>query len=159
MRYNSNRFKSLPLADRLWLRIEVSGDPDACWEWTGGVTPDGYGLIGIGGRQRYVHIVAYELTHGSVPPRKVIRHTCNNRRCCNPSHLTPGTYKENTADSWAAGRQTSQRLTPEVRAYIASREGELSSAELGKELGFTGATIQTVWRVENRKQKRIAPAD
>ena len=36
-----------------------------------------------------------------------IRHLCNNKRCCNPSHLLEGTYSENSLDA----RECHSKLT------------------------------------------------
>lgn len=35
----------------------------------------------------------------------VIQHACNNRRCCNPNHLKPGTYQENSEYMVKCNRQ------------------------------------------------------
>lgn len=81
------------------------GSPDQCWEWLGATMPNGYGRVKLGGRAWLAHRAAYFMAHGSIPtPRKkghaatVIRHTCDNRRCCNPAHLIPGTAKDNATD-------------------------------------------------------------
>lgn len=57
---------------------------------------------------------------------KVVRHTCDNRRCVNPQHLVIGTHKENTADMYARGRNIQVRgvdhpmskLTREMVTFI-----------------------------------------
>lgn len=86
---------SRPLAERLWENVEKSGD---CWLWTGCVRPDGYGVIGEGGRGGRIlrtHRVAYELLVGPIPEGLTLDHLCCDTTCCNPRHLEPVTIGEN----------------------------------------------------------------
>lgn len=77
--------------------------PDECWLWTGQVTWNGYGRCcrsRDGVTTSYaVHRLAYELTCGPIPAEMTLDHLCNNRRCFNPSHLTPATLRNNVLRS------------------------------------------------------------
>lgn len=85
-----------------WRRVDVRGD-DECHPWLGSLVA-GYGMY----RGKYAHRTAYELHHGALPPyhpkRSVIRHTCDNRPCCNWRHLVHGTTKQNNDDTVERGR-------------------------------------------------------
>lgn len=85
----------VPLAERLWSRIDRRG-PDECWPWLGALC-EGYGVIwlGEGRRQLRTHRVAWTLTNGPIPDGLVLDHLCRNRTCCNPAHLEPVTFVEN----------------------------------------------------------------
>ena len=86
-----------PLADRLWRRVQKGG-PDDCWLWLGGNNGNGYGVIGLGGRNRgqaYVHRVAWELERGPIPDGLEIDHICRVRSCVNPRHMALVTHGEN----------------------------------------------------------------
>ena len=75
-------------AERFWSRVDRSGP---CWLWRGGTFRQGYGMFHAGLTGRYgAHRVAYELTHGSLPPGTSVRQRCGVRTCCNPSHLVLG---------------------------------------------------------------------
>lgn len=84
-----------PVIDRLLDRIEI--DENGCWLWTGPVTRDGYGMIGVeGNRSRGIHRVAYEHFVGPIPIGLQIDHLCRVRHCCCPWHLEAVTSGENT---------------------------------------------------------------
>lgn len=75
-----------------------------CLVWTGCIMPSGYGGVFIpGNRKVHTHRVAWEIANGR-PPSGVVRHTCDNRPCCNPKHLVDGTQRENILDSISKGR-------------------------------------------------------
>ncbi|MFB7461281.1 hypothetical protein [Streptomyces sp. NPDC056188] len=87
-------------------------DANECWIYTGTITSQGYGQIGVEGKVRQAYKVAYELFIGEVPPGLELDHLCHtrdlkcisnsdcrHRRCVNPWHLEPVTQRENTRRS------------------------------------------------------------
>lgn len=79
-------------SERFWPKVDASGD---CWEWTGAVNPNGYGVFVAGGRNVGAHRFAYTDLVGPIDVGKVIDHLCRNRKCVNPDHLEMTTYSEN----------------------------------------------------------------
>ena len=73
-------------AQRVFHYVDASGD---CWEWTGTLDDDGYGVIGRGPRGTGT-IAAYravwELLVGPIPDGMSYDHLCKNHACVNPGH-------------------------------------------------------------------------
>lgn len=89
--------------DSLLSRIAI--DPiSGCWQWTGSVDKDGYGVVSIGNRSKKVHRVFYDLYYGAIDEDLVVCHQCDNPPCCNPEHLFQGTVQDNSDDMVEKGR-------------------------------------------------------
>lgn len=88
--------------DRFWSKVAIGMD-DECWPWTGAKLPKGYGRVKINGRAELAHRVAFFGQNWSHAvrraPEPIILHACDNPSCCNPKHLSLGTYRQNYADS------------------------------------------------------------
>lgn len=97
-----------------WQRVDKSGGESACWPWTAAINSGGYGSAGVEGRVVTASRRAYELTNGPIPRGEgyhgnVVMHSCDNRPCCNPRHLSLGTQGDNNNDRDAKGRGWWQR--------------------------------------------------
>lgn len=107
-----------PIVGRILAHVEAA--PTGCALWTGAIANNGYGQIGVDGRTRSAHVVAFEAAHGPVEPGMQVGHvchdrdatcpggnTCLHRRCVNPDHLAAMTHVENQLASrhTMAGRQ------------------------------------------------------
>jgi len=80
--------------ERIYDKIEYNSI-NYCWEWTGKLS-HGYGYIGD---MHKIHRIMYINIYGSIPTdRPFILHRCDNRKCCNPTHLYAGTPQNNIDD-------------------------------------------------------------
>lgn len=76
-----------------------------CWECCSHhKTQSGHCQMERHGKSILVHRFVYENTKGEIPDGLIVRHTCDNPCCINPSHLLLGTYKDNCRDMFDRGR-------------------------------------------------------
>jgi cold shock CspA family protein len=115
-----------------------------CWLWPGAGTTN-YGTVSVGsGKQDFVHRVMYEYAnHRRLKPGEVVRHTCDNGFCCNPSHLVVGTQVENAQDRVSRNRSAFQKLTYATAKKIHIRyiKGE-TARKLAEEFKVSLTTVQ-----------------
>lgn len=128
-----------------WFVDEKTG----CWNVTNGTdNGDGYMYISVydktvvlgktktRSKRVAAHRVSYMAFNGEIPKGKCIIHSCDNRSCVNPDHLSIGTKKQNTQDMikkdrcnrWEDRNGKRQKLTEQQVADIKS--SELSSYKL-----------------------------
>lgn len=85
---------------RFWLKINIKSTNE-CWETNHTIDRYGYGYMKWQTKATKVHRIAYclynNVTLESIADF-VIRHTCDNRRCCNGKHLILGKPEDNTQD-------------------------------------------------------------
>ena len=144
-----------PVAEKFWRHVEKT---DGCWNWTGYLRANGYGQFTVvqGDAPRLAHRVAWELTNGDIPEGGCCLHSCDNRRCVNPSHIFLGTRADNMADMHIKGRNKQPQGDAHVFAKL-TREGvldictRLAAGEravlLAQEYGVTRGLI---YNVKNR---------
>lgn len=77
---------------------------NGCWEWTGHIGSNGYGQIKAFGRMVSAHVFAFTLYKGPVPDKLQVLHSCDNKRCVNPYHLSAGTHQRNMQEAAERGR-------------------------------------------------------
>jgi len=93
---------------RLMANVEKRGsvrtDMSPCWKWMGSYSSNGYGQLYIG-KHYNTHRLSYYLHNNceDIPDKKYICHKCDNKECCNPSHLYCGTPTENIKDTFDRG--------------------------------------------------------
>ncbi len=91
--------------ERFWSKVKVLG-PDECWEWMTNTNRKRYPTFWSSSLHRHLgaHQFSYILSNGPIPKGELIRHSCHNKWCVNPNHLSSGTHQDNANDMVAAGR-------------------------------------------------------
>jgi hypothetical protein len=88
--------------EMFWEKVDIKSENE-CWPWKMFINADGYGQVRLGNMQ-IASRVAYMITNGLLPLSIRVMHTCDNRSCCNPSHLIAAPQKENILDMEKKGR-------------------------------------------------------
>lgn len=121
-----------------------------CLEWTKALV-GGRPYVYINNRESYAYTFSCEL--GKQRPKKKeeeVRHLCNNRICCEPSHLEFGSKKDNAADALRFGVSKGFKLSYERAETIRRMFNE---GVTRKELAYTFKVgRKTISSVINRKR-------
>ncbi len=116
-------------------RIDCSGGPSACWPWR---------------VLRPIYEASWQRT---LTPWAVVRHTCDNPRCCNPTHMIAGTHAMNVADR--VERNRSAAGTRNGRNVLGPGE-VLAIYSCGGSLAATAARFNvSKWTVRDIRSGRI----
>ena len=130
--------------------VEVNG----CWVWTGAVFATGYGNAHRRGKTVSAHRLAYETWVGPIPEGLVVRHSCDNRPCINPDHLSQGTHKQNMEDKSRKDRNANTKLSTDDVIDIRWVHGLGASGQsIARAFGVSPTTVSTI---VNNKSRRTA---
>lgn len=145
---------------RLLARIDKRR-PEECWPWTGALNHSGYGQFWLNGMHWNASRAAYFLLVGEIPDSKVVCHSCDNPKCCNPAHLWLGSQADNVRDCSKKGRARGQfhrqsahprhtaKLTSEQVIDARRRYADgVSQSQIARELGVNSSTISRAVRGE-----------
>lgn len=103
-----------------------------CHEWTGRIQPNGYGQFRLNGKTQYAHRASYEIHSGKAPQGHVM-HSCDNRKCVNPAHLSDGTRADNMSDMVKKVRQA---------AGMKNRHAKLTDDQVREIRAASGTTLE-----------------
>ena len=102
--------------ERFWNKVDIR-NKNQCWHWKGSViwrksieVRHKYGVFTVRKKKYKAHRVSYMLINGRIPDNHVVRHECDNPKCCNPNHLISGTQHQNDMDRTIRGRTRNQHL-------------------------------------------------
>lgn len=121
-----------------FIKENVTIDENCCWNWNKSTNSSEYGQFYKNKKYWTTHRYVYFKTYGEIPDNLVVRHTCHNRRCCNPEHLLIGTSKDNWYDSEEIHRMTAKRMSS---GYIINGIKYDSAREVREKLGLSFNSI------------------
>lgn len=124
---------------RFWSKVAVAL-PHECWNYKAGLDPDGYGIFAGPDGSIRAHRLAYRFAHGRFAEPMTL-HTCNNRRCCNPSHLYEWTALANSNDCMASGNYRTVYVEGERHRNSKMTDDQLNAALQKMALGHKQAWV------------------
>lgn len=107
-----------------------------CWVWTGHTVNSGYGLFYFNSTPTLAHRASYEMYKGPITSGMEILHSCDNKKCVNPDHLSLGTRGDNIRDQYAKGRgfwqnrrRQDEKLLAHARELLVKKAAEADGGE------------------------------
>ncbi len=130
-----------------------AGTESECWPWIGAMR-NGYGAIRHEQKTLSAHVVAFVIAHGAIPTGHIVTHSCDNRICCNPAHLSAGTFQSNVREAWDRRNVNATRgechpgaklTTGIVRLIHAMRiVSHIGNVKIGRMLNLNSDTVKGV---------------
>ena len=137
---------------RFWSKVDIRGENE-CWEFKAGKSKNGYGSFGITPKQNIgSHRFAYLDKRGTIPLGLFVCHSCDNRLCCNPTHLWLGTPADNMNDMIDKGRDNGPKGERQHLAkltavqVLAIRADTRSLRAIAKDYGVHNSVISRIKR-------------
>ena len=116
--------------DEKWVESKVTPITESgCWIWNGYIASRGYGTYRQnGGKNWLAHRLVYAIMKGALPEKgKDLMHSCDERSCVNPAHLSVGTRRKNLRDMVDRNRQGigvfKQKVSDVIKAEIKRAKG------------------------------------
>ena len=121
---------------------------DKCINYQGHIGNAGYGLDYNPETQKTVlaHRYAYYKEYGAVPKGLVISHSCNNKKCINPNHLSATTQSENVKKAYTDGLQINAHRTLSKEVVMIIFNSNLPQRKLA---AMFGTHQKTVGKIKN----------
>jgi hypothetical protein len=127
-----------------------SGDDCLIWPWSKNPI-NGYGHLVIAKKAYAAHRLMCEIVHGPKPsPQHQAAHSCHNRACVNPRHLSWKTHSENMLDKRENGTVNNAwwgnrgKLTPAEASAILDLKGHKTQAAIAKQFGITESNVRNL---------------
>lgn len=134
-----------------WLRAHVHHTDDGCLLWPFNINPKGYGILGWNGQMWRAHRLMCTLSKGPPPTEEHhAAHSCGNRACVNPKHLSWKTSTENHLDQREHGTSITSRygrngaLEPLQVKMILALKGVATQAAIAEQFDVSEETIRRI---------------
>lgn len=146
----------------------LHADKENCVLWPYGVCTPGYGMCFVDGRRQMTHRVMCTWVKGHPPtPKHQVAHSCGNRRCINPHHLSWKTAAQNQIDRNAHGMQTvvgRTKITKSQVEQIKALKGVETSVHTAAKYGITESNVRLIqdgkiWNQTGRSHAMLLTRD
>ncbi|WP_386681791.1 hypothetical protein [Loktanella sp. R86503] len=141
---------------RFWSKVDVSKSDDQCWNWKASANRNGYGRMKVKGQSMTASRIAWEIDRNMYLGDRFACHHCDNKLCCNPTHIYAGSASDNMRDMAERGLRDATKLTPDMVRDIRKRHdwGE-RNADIAAYYGVDRALVSKV--ITGRSWAWVAP--
>jgi len=121
-----------------------------CWEWSGTLDIDGYGVACFKGERQKAHRLSFSHHVEPIKQGLIICHKCDNPSCINPNHLYQGTSQDNTNDMIARKRQNppigerSGNAVLEIEQVRAIKHDPRRHNKIAMDYGIAASTVSSI---------------
>ena len=141
----------------LWAFMAHVSISDGCWEWNGPRIQTGYGVFSTSGGSFLAHRLSWVLFKGEGTNGLYILHSCDNRKCVNPDHLSEGTARQNAIEMHSRGRADYSALRRGITHHWATlTEADVRQIRKRREAGLTYRKIASEFGISRVQAGRIA---
>lgn len=130
------------------LKYEIN--EDGCWIVVShAVNAHGYPTFQRDGVKQYIHRVMYMKRFGKIDSSVLLRHKCDNPKCCNPEHLEEGSHTDNVRDRVernrsAKGESNGRTKLTEDQARFIKYDTTNSISKLSRDFGVSRKAIRLI---------------
>jgi hypothetical protein len=145
-----------------WVREHIGHQGDDCLLWPYSKNWNGYGQVAVNRVIKKTHRVMCEMAHGKPPPGHVAAHSCHNRLCVNPRHLSWQTPSSNLLERRQAGTLTKKRwnkkgLLSDFEIFaIGALKDKLNQREIGTLFGISYQHVSVIQNGKLKRQRKAA---
>ncbi len=120
----------------------------------------GYCQMSISNTQHYAHRLSFLIKNGFIDPDLFVIHSCDNKRCVNPAHLSQGTLQENGRQALERDRvkrgehhgmaKLLETDVQQIRNLYAS--GGMTQREIAEEFGVRDPQVCRIVNFQSRRR-------
>ncbi|AHJ87065.1 putative DNA binding protein [Bacillus phage BCP8-2] len=130
--------------------VQYEIDDNGCWVVTShAVNAHGYPCVQRNGKKQYVHRYMYMEHVRDIESSVLLRHKCDNPKCCNPAHLEEGSHTDNVRDRVerdrsAKGESNGRTKLTEDQAKFIKYDTTYNNSELSRMFGVSRKAIRLI---------------
>ena len=133
------------------------GSKDECWPWKNKVNAkDGRPYITIQGIRRPSYVIVLELHSGEQADGRYALHSCDNRICCNPFHLSWGDHQSNMDEMKERERHGLPKIV--VRAILKLLKEGKTQQEIANLYGISREAVSAI-KQGRTSASQVEPTD